>query len=63
MMMLHIDHRAFTALDESALRAKMTTLERYAKELCTIGYDVTITSENGVDENDFELIIRKRPTA
>jgi hypothetical protein len=62
-MMLHLDHRTFKALDESALRTKMMTLERYAKELCTLGYDVTITSESGVDDWDFELIIRKRPPA
>jgi len=38
-------------------------LKRYAMDLNMIGYDVTISSENGVDENDYELIIHKRPTA
>jgi hypothetical protein len=61
--MLHTDYRTFTAWDATALHKKLTTLERYAKELCTLGYDVTITSESGADARDFELIIRKRPTA
>jgi len=61
--MTNEDHQAFKALDETAIRRKLATLERCAVDLCTLGYDVTINFENSRDENDFELIIRKRPTA
>jgi regulator of RNase E activity RraB len=57
------EHPAFKALDEPAIHRKLATLERCAVELCTLGYDVTINFENSRDENDFELIIRKRPPA
>jgi regulator of RNase E activity RraB len=62
-MMTNEDHQAFKALDETAIHRKVATLERCAMELCTLGYDVTINFENSIDENDFELIIRKRLTA
>jgi hypothetical protein len=62
-VMTHEERRALKELRETALREKVTTLERCAMELCTVGYDVTINFENSVDERDFELIIRKRPTA
>jgi len=43
--------------------AVRSALVKYAMDLNMIGYDVTISSENGVYESDFELIIRKRPPA
>jgi regulator of RNase E activity RraB len=61
--MTNEEHPAFKALDEPATRRKLATLERCAVDLCTLGYDVTINFETSRDENDFELIIRKRPIA
>jgi phage FluMu gp28-like protein len=62
-MMINAEHRDFKELEAMAIQEKLKQLKRYAMDLNMIGYDVTISSENGVYESDFELIIRKRPTA
>jgi hypothetical protein len=51
-MMRNAEHRDFKELEELAIQEKLKQR-----------YDVTISSEKGVYESDFELIIRKRPTA
>jgi len=61
--MIKKEHRDYNELTEMALLEKLKKLKRYAMDLNTIGYNVIISLENGVDESDFELIIRKRPTA
>ena len=61
--MIKKEHRDYNELVEMALLEKLKKLKRYAMDLNSIGYNVTISLENGVDESDFELIIRKRPTA
>ena len=58
--MINEEHRAFKELKEVAIQEKIKKLKIYAMDLNMIGYEVTISSENGVDESDFELIIRKR---
>jgi phage FluMu gp28-like protein len=60
-MMINKELRDFKELVEMAFQEKLKKLKRYAKDLNMIGYDVTITIENGGDESDFELMIRKRP--
>jgi hypothetical protein len=62
-MMINAEHRDYKELEEMAIQEKLKVLKRYAMDLNMIGYDVTISSENAVYESDFELIIRKRPTA
>jgi phage FluMu gp28-like protein len=62
-MMINAEHRDFKDLEEMVIQEKLKKLKRYAMDLNMIGYDVTIYSENGIAENDFELIIRKRPTS
>ena len=62
-MMINEEHRAFKELEEVAIQEKLKMLKIYAMDLNMIGYEVTISSENGADESDFELIIRKRPIA
>jgi hypothetical protein len=62
-MVINTEHRDYKALEDLAIQEKLKQLKRYAMDLNMIGYDVTISSENGVYESDFELIIRKRPTA
>jgi len=62
-MMINKELRDFKELEEMAFQEKLKKLKRYAMDLNMIGYDVTISVENGVDESDFELMIRKRPTA
>ena len=57
------EHRDYKELEELAIQEKLKQLKKYAMDLNMIGYDVTISSENGVYESDFELIIRKRPPA
>jgi len=61
--MINKELRDFKELEEMAFQEKLKKLKRYAMDLNMIGYDVTISVENGVDESDFELMIRKRPTA
>ena len=61
--MINKEHRDFKKLEELAFQEKLKQVKRYAMDLNMIGYDVTISLENGVDESDFELIIRKRPIA
>ena len=61
--MIKKEHRDYNELAEMVLLEKLKKLKRYAMDLNTIGYNVIISLENGVDESDFELIIRKRPTA
>ncbi len=56
------EKRDYNELVEMALLNKLKKLKRYARDLNTIGYDVTISLDNGIDESDFELIIRKRST-
>jgi histone acetyltransferase (RNA polymerase elongator complex component) len=62
-MMINAEYRDFKELEEVAIQEKLKQVKRYAMDLNRIGYDVTISLENGVDESDFELIIRKRPIA
>jgi phage FluMu gp28-like protein len=62
-MMINKEYRDFKELEEMAFQEKLKKLKRYAMDLNLMGYDVTISSENGVDQSDFELIIRKKPTA
>jgi phage FluMu gp28-like protein len=62
-MMINAEYRDFKELDEVAIQEKLKQVKRYAMDLNRMGYDVTISLENGVDESDFELIIRKRPIA
>jgi hypothetical protein len=62
-MRINKEHRDYKKLEEAAFQEKLKKLKRYAMDLNMIGYDVTISLENGVDESDFELIIRKRLTA
>jgi hypothetical protein len=62
-MMINAEYRDFKELEEVAFQEKLKQVKRYAMDLNMIGYDVTISLENGVDESDFELIIRKRPIA
>jgi phage FluMu gp28-like protein len=62
-MMINKELRDFKELEELAFQEKLKKLKRYAMDLNMIGYDVTISMKNGVDESDFELMIRKRPTA
>jgi len=62
-MRINKEHRDYSELVEMTFLEKLKKLKRYAMDLNMIGYDVTISLENGVDESDFELIIRKRPTA
>jgi hypothetical protein len=62
-MRINKEHRDYKKLEEVAFQEKLKKLKRYAMDLNMIGYDVTISLENGVDESDFELIIRKRLTA
>ena len=61
--MMNNEHRAFKELEEMVIQEKLKKLKIYAMDLNMIGYEVTISSENGVDDSDFELIIRKRPGA
>ena len=61
--LINKEHRDFKKLEELAFQEKLKQVKRYAMDLNMIGYDVTISLENGVDESDFELIIRKRPIA
>jgi regulator of RNase E activity RraB len=61
--MMNNEHRAFKELEEMVIQEKLKKLKIYAMDLNMIGYEVTISSENGVDDSDFELIIRKRPNA
>ena len=56
------EQKDYNELVEMALLDKLKKLKRVAMDLNTIGYGVTISLENGVDESDFELIIRKRST-
>lgn len=58
--MINKEQRDFKKLDIMAFQEKLKKLKRYAMDLNMIGYDVTISIENGVDESDFELIIRKK---
>ena len=62
-IMINAENREFNELKEMAFQEKLKQIKRYAMDLNMIGYDVKISSVNGVDESDFELIIRKRPTA
>jgi hypothetical protein len=62
-MMINKEHIDYDELAEISIQEKLKKLKRYAMDLNMIGYDVKIYSENDVDESDFELIIRKRPTA
>jgi len=59
--MMNNEQRAFKELEEMVIQEKLKKLKIYAMDLNMIGYEVTISSENGVDDSDFELIIRKRP--
>ncbi|MCW3987562.1 hypothetical protein DRO61_08835 [Candidatus Bathyarchaeota archaeon] len=61
--MMNNEQRAFKELEEMVIQEKLKKLKIYAMDLNMIGYEVTISSENGVDDSDFELIIRKRPGA
>lgn len=61
--MMNNENRAFKELEEMVIQEKLKKLKIYAMDLNMIGYEVTISSENGVDDSDFELIIRKRPNA
>jgi phage FluMu gp28-like protein len=61
--MINKEPRDFKKLDIMAFQEKLKKLKRYAMDLNMIGYDVNISIENGVDESDFELIIRKKSTA
>ncbi len=61
--MMNNEQRAFKELEEMVIQEKLKKLKIYAMDLNMIGYEVTISSENGVDDSDFELIIRKRPNA
>ncbi len=61
--MMNNEHRAFKELEEMVIQEKLKKLKIYAMDLNMIGYEVTISSENGVDDSDFELIIRKRQNA
>ena len=61
--MMNNEQRAFKELEEMVIQEKLKRLKIYAMDLNMIGYEVTISSENGVDDSDFELIIRKRPSA
>ena len=58
--MMNNEQRAFKELEEMVIQEKLKKLKIYAMDLNMIGYEVTISSENGVDDSDFELIIRKR---
>jgi phage FluMu gp28-like protein len=62
-MMINKELKDFKELEELAFQEKLKKFKRYAMDLNMIGYDVTISMKNGVDESDFELMIRKRPTA
>ncbi len=61
--MMNNEQRAFKELEEMVIQEKLKKLKIYAMDLNMIGYEVTISSENGVDDSDFELIIRKRLNA
>ena len=61
--MINVEYRDFKKLEEVAIQEKLKKLEKYAVDLCMVGYDVTINLENSVNENDFEMIIRKRSIA
>jgi phage FluMu gp28-like protein len=61
-MMINKEYRDFKELEGIAFQEKLKKLKRYSMDLNMIGYNVTISSENGVDQSDLELIIRKRPT-